>query len=229
VIKSILPAGVVSVEAFSDDVPGTLFPAEAATLNRAVEKRRNEFTTGRLCAHQALAGLGVTPVPILPGKRRAPIWPSGVVGSITHCAGYRAAAVGFDRDVISVGIDAEPNEQLPSGVHRLIVLDDERAWLDELLRPDEAGKAPVWWDRLLFSAKESIFKAWYPLTGRELDFLEAALSVDPDAGGFTGRFTGRLLVPGAVLDDGRTLTEFTGRWQVRDGLVVTAVTVLAAD
>nr|MDT0663679.1 4'-phosphopantetheinyl transferase superfamily protein [Micromonospora sp. DSM 115978] len=215
-IETVLPAAVVAVEAFGDDRPGALFPAEAATLGRAVEKRRNEFTTGRLCAHQALSGLGVQPVPILPGKRRAPIWPTGVVGSITHCAGYRAAAVAHRSDVVALGIDAEPNDQLPAGVLDMIAVDVEREWLAEQL------PASIWWDRLLFSAKEAVFKAWYPLTETELDFDEAALTVDPDQ----RTFTAHLLVPGPVLDDGRLLTDFTGRWVVQEGLVVTAVTVL---
>lgn len=74
---------------------------------------------------------------------------------------------------------------------------------------------------MLFSAKESVYKAWYPLTGRWLDFTDAALAFDP----VSGTFTARLLVPPPVLEGHGPLTEFHGRWAARDGLVVTAIAV----
>jgi 4'-phosphopantetheinyl transferase EntD len=78
----------------------------------------------------------------------------------------------------------------------------------------------VCWDRLLFSAKESVYKAWYPLTGRPLDFDEALIEVDPAAGSFSAR----LLVPGPVVA-GTRLAGFDGAWLAREGLVVTAIAV----
>ena len=78
------------------------------------------------------------------------------------------------------------------------------------------------WDRLLFSAKEAIYKAWFPLVGEWLDALEAAVMIDP-AGGFTAT----LLRDGLVVD-GRPLTRLTGRWTCAQGLLVTAV-VLPRD
>lgn len=77
-------------------------------------RRQREFATARSCARTALARLGVPPVPVLASPRGAPRWPAGVVGSITHCDGYRAAAVAYTRDVVSLGIDAEPDEPLPN-------------------------------------------------------------------------------------------------------------------
>lgn len=76
----------------------------------------------------------------------------------------------------------------------------------------------VCWDRLVFSAKESVYKAWFPLTRRWLDFEEALLTLDP----MNATFTAQLLVPGPVVD-GRELTEFSGKWLVGSGFVVTAV------
>ena len=93
VLAALPPAGIAAVEAFDDDIPARLFPEEEALVARSVDKRRREFTTARRCAREALARLGVPPAPILPGERGAPRWPAGVVGSMTHCAGYRAAAV----------------------------------------------------------------------------------------------------------------------------------------
>ncbi|WP_326640401.1 4'-phosphopantetheinyl transferase superfamily protein [Streptosporangium sp. NBC_01755] len=209
-IEKILPPWVASAESF-DDPPGvTLFPEEEAVIARAVDKRRREFTTARHCARQALARIGLPPTPILPGERGAPGWPGGVVGAITHCVGYRAAAV--SRDALTVGIDAEPHEPLPEGVLDAVSLDEERAAIARLDRG-------VHWDRLLFSAKESVYKAWFPLARRWLGFEEAHLVFDP-----SGTFTARLLVPGPLVA-GRELTGFTGRWLVADGLAVTSIAV----
>ena len=217
-IEEILPPGVAAAEAFGDTAPALLFPAEEAAIARAVAKRRSEFATGRACARAALAKLGLPPVPIVPGPRGAPQWPPGVTGSITHCAGYRASAVARLADVASLGLDAEPNAPLPDGVLERIAVAQERAWLPELA----AAVPGVSWDRLLFCAKESVYKAWFPLTGRWLGFEQAAVTVEPQS----RTFTARLLEP-AEACDGRRLAGFDGRWLVRDGLVLTAITVPA--
>ena len=215
-IEEILPARVACAEAFGDPPDTVLFPEEEALLGRAVEKRRREFATARSCARGALAALGVAPAPILPGERGAPRWPPGVVGSITHCAGYRAAAVARARDMLSIGVDAEPDEDLPDGVLAAVSLPGERARLRDL-----AAAAPgTCWDRLLFSAKESVYKAWFPLTGRWLGFEDADITVNLA----DGTFRARLRVTAPVAGDSR-LAGFTGRWLARDGLIMTAVTV----
>jgi 4'-phosphopantetheinyl transferase EntD len=135
---------------------------------------------------------------------------------MTHCAGYRACAVARAGDLAAIGLDAEPNEPIPGDVLALIADVGERAWVADLL----ATAPGVSWDRLLFSAKESVYKAWFPLTSKWLNFTQASLTVDPAA----GTFAARLLVP-ADMPDGRPLTGFAGRWLARDGLVLTAITV----
>jgi 4'-phosphopantetheinyl transferase EntD len=212
-IGAILPDCAVAVEAFDDATPAPLFPEEARLVANAVEKRRREFATARRCAREALAAIGHPPGPLPTGARGAPVWPGGVVGSITHCAGYRAAVVAPAARLWSVGIDAEPDEPLPDGVLAAVASEPERAAVDDLLRRD--GRAR--WDRLLFCAKESVYKAWFPLTGRFLDFTGAVVSIDP-AGGFTARLT----VDGPVVGGDR-VTAFRGRWSVARGLAVTAV------
>jgi 4'-phosphopantetheinyl transferase EntD len=183
-----LPPEVAAAEAF-DDPPGVpLFPEEAAVIARAIGKRRQEFTTGRFCARAALAQLGVPPVAIVPGLRGAPRWPPGVVGSITHCAGYRACAVARDRDVITIGLDAEPHDPLPGGVREHITTPGERSHLTALA----AAEPGVAWDRLLFSAKESVYKAWFPLAQRWLGFDQAAIGIDP-----AGLIVTTIVVPAA--------------------------------
>jgi 4'-phosphopantetheinyl transferase EntD len=213
-IEQILPGTVAAVDMFADPPDATLLPEERAAVAKAVEKRRLEYTTVRVCARAALVRLGLPPVPIVPGQRGAPRWPDGVAGSMTHCAGYRAAAVARIADVASVGIDAEPDEPLPDGVLEAVAFGAEPTMLRELARHD----AGVSWDRLLFSAKESVYKTWFPLTRRWLGFEEAAISIDP-AG---GTFTADLLVEGPVVD-GTRCDRFEGRWIAKDGLVVTAI------
>jgi 4'-phosphopantetheinyl transferase EntD len=218
VLDEIVPPQVVAVEAFDDPDDLQLYPEEQAVLQKAVASRRIEFGTARWCARQALAKLGLPPAPILPGLRGAPGWPTGVVGSMTHCAGYRAAALAHSREVATIGIDAEPHTALPDGVGDVIASHAEQRALAEL-----AGAAPeVFWDKLLFSAKEATYKAWFPLTQRWLGFNDAVIRINAA----DGTFTARLLVPGPVLG-GRQLTEFSGRWLARDGLVITSIAVPA--
>jgi 4'-phosphopantetheinyl transferase EntD len=219
-IERILPAVVSCAEAFSDPPGSTLFPAEEALLARAVEHRRREFATARACARNALAALGVPPAPILRGDRGAPQWPPGFVGSITHCDGYRAAAVARAVDVLTIGVDAEPAGPLPDGVLNQVSLPAERTRLGELA----AAVPGVCWDRVLFSAKESVYKAWFPLARRWLGFDEADVTIDPA----DGTFRARLLVEGPVVG-GRPVTGFSGRWLAGDGLVLTTVTALPDD
>ncbi|MFK4066906.1 4'-phosphopantetheinyl transferase [Streptomyces sp. NPDC029674] len=205
---------VTVVETHHDPADAVLFPEEAAVVANAVAKRRNEFTTVRHCARTALARIGVPPAPILPGHRGAPGWPDGVVGSMTHCAGYRAAVVARADEVTSLGIDAEPGEPLRDpDVLNLVADETERAALAALGSRHPATP----WDRLLFSAKESVYKTWFPLTGRWLGFEEARVELDPG-----GTFTARLLVEGPVVE-GVELKVFSGQWVVRDGIAATAI------
>ncbi|QEV20761.1 4'-phosphopantetheinyl transferase family protein [Streptomyces alboniger] len=221
-ISQLLPKTVVCAEAYEDgESPETaLYPEEAALVASSVPGRRAEFATVRACARRALAGLGLPPSPVLPGVRNVPQWPKGVVGSMTHCAGYRAAALAKADDVLAVGIDAEPDGPLPDGVLEAIALPREAAWA---LAPGTAG--PVHRDRLLFSAKECVYKTWFPLIRREIDFDDAEITFS-DAAGSSGTFSARILRPGR-LPDGGPLTGFTGRWLARDGLLVTAIALEA--
>jgi 4'-phosphopantetheinyl transferase EntD len=216
VIEDVLPLKVASVDTFEDQLGDGIFPEEAAVISRAVDKRRREFSTVRSCARLALATLGLEPQPILPDADGAPSWPPGVVGSMTHCDGYRAAAVAWSSQIACIGIDAEPHDQLPDEVLGIVATPREQEELIELTDRDPSKC----WDRLLFSAKESLYKAWFPLTRTWLGFEDVHVIIAPDA----GTFVGRLLVPGPIID-GNRLDEIPGRWAVRNGLVATAVAV----
>ncbi|MEV0897573.1 4'-phosphopantetheinyl transferase superfamily protein [Actinoplanes sp. NPDC049802] len=210
----LLPLPVVTAEAYADREDEPCFAGEEDMIAKAVAGRRREFVTTRRCAREALAGLGVRPAPIRSGPRREPLWPDGVVGSLTHCAGFRGAAVARAADLAAVGIDAEPHAPLPPRVIDSVTAPGDVEHLAEL-----SGKDPsVHWDRLLFSAKESVYKAWFPITGRWLGFEEAALTVDPAAGAFTAR----LLVDAPF-------PALHGRYLIGNGLVVTAVSYPATS
>lgn len=212
-IASLLPASVVTVEAQDADWTAPLLPEEEPLVARAVEKRRREFTAGRTCARRALARLGWPDFPILAGERREPLWPPGIVGAITHCQGYCAAAAARLTDVRSLGIDAEVRGPLPAGVADLVCTEAERRWAAAL--PDDH------WGMVVFSAKESVYKAWYPVARRWLDYKDAELTVEPEH----GRFTARILPP----DAGEVFpwNPLPGRFAVGPERVFTAIAVPA--
>jgi 4'-phosphopantetheinyl transferase EntD len=201
-IGELLPAGVASAEA-SGSTLEELFPSELALIADAVPKRRAEFTTARQCARRALSELGLGPAPILQGSSREPLWPDGIVGSISHCPGYHAAAVARASGLRSIGIDAERDEPLPAAI------------LDEIALPAERGQLRARWgphlDRLLFSAKEAVYKAWFPVAGCWLGFEDALVTLYAD-----GTFDVAVLAAGPI-------AVMPGRWLARDGLILTAV------
>ena len=221
-IAEILPDTVCAVEAREDPVDVVLFAEEEAVLGQAVDKRRREFTTARHCAHQALARLGLPAQSIPSGPRGEPRWPEGVVGSITHCHGYRACALAHASELLAIGIDAEPNEPLPDGVLAAIATAQELPMLGQLTR----ARPEVHWDRLLFSAKESVYKVWYPLAERPLGFEDAVLELVLDSDPHKGAFSARLLIAGPSLDGVPFLGFFSGRWLVREGLIFTTIAVV---
>ena len=213
-IEAVLPAEVMSAETTTDDPIAVLFPEEEACVSGAVDKRRREYATVRQCARRALAALGMPPAPIPSGTGRDPLWPPGIVGSMTHCDGYRAAAVARAGTVHAIGIDAEPNDPLPNDVVRAVLTASERVAVRELADAEPG----VSWDRLLFSAKEAVYKAWYPIMHTWLGFEDAEIGVHRSDGSFIAKLT----VPGPDAAGSPPAT-LSGRWLAADGLLVTAV------
>lgn len=207
-IEALLPGNIATAEAPPVAAEDALFPEELALIERAITKRRAEFATARKCARRALAKLGVAPAPILRGASREPLWPAGIVGSITHCAGYHAAAVGRATSYRSIGIDAEPDEPLPDGVLDHISLSAERAQL--------LGPPAPYLDRVLFSAKEAVYKTWFPIAQRWLGFDQARITLHAD-----GTFDVQMLVDGPFAG-------LHGRWLAREGLILTAIALPSA-
>lgn len=218
-LGSLLPACVTSKEIRGDPPKPQLFPEEERVVMSSVAERRAEFATARGCARSAMAELGLQPIPIPKGLKGEPQWPDGIVGSITHCHGYRAAAVGRRNEIAGIGIDAEPHLSLPAGVVYDIALPEERSAMSELAR----FRSDVHWDRIYFSAKEAVYKTWFPLARTGLDFQQCRLCFDP--WGDTFKVEIRTFGPPTK----PTLSASIGRWTVADGLIVTALTVRGED
>jgi 4'-phosphopantetheinyl transferase EntD len=208
-IAALLPDVVAVATAQPGDDSRPLLPGEELLVVDAVASRKAEFTAGRTCARTALRALGIPDAPILADERRAPQWPDGAVGSITHGGGHTAAAVALRRDVVMLGIDVEAAGRLDDDDAELVAVAGERHRAAGILGSDA--------DRLLFSAKESIYKAWYPATRRWLDFHDVTVTLEPG-----GTFT---VDPGAHLAAGdRTiLAALLGRYAVTATHVYTAV------
>ena len=173
-----------AVPALVDD---QLFPAEREYIRGAVPKRRAEFGTARVCARRALVALGADPIPLVPGADRAPTWPSGVVGSISHTDGYCVAAVTRSPPARSIGLDVETLRVLDPSLAEIVLTPRERAWLRD--RP-ASSRSEL--GLLCFSAKEAFYKCQYRVTGTFLDFLDVEIQVAQAQ----GRFDVRVLEPG---------------------------------
>lgn len=230
VLGALLPPGV-AVAVWSSALEGdVLGPRERVAVARAVRKRQEEFARGRACAREALrrAGYGadvpgvsgggphspdagLVEIPV--GASREPVWPEGFTGSITHCEGFVAAVAGPFVAVRGIGLDGEVDRPLPDEVVGQVITREEAS------DPYESGHDQV----LRFSAKESIHKALFPLTGVWLDFLDVALELEPEPGGAAvelGRFRAR---PASVARTEVPEVEvLKGRYARVGGLVVTA-------
>ncbi|MCX7645407.1 MAG: 4'-phosphopantetheinyl transferase superfamily protein [Rhodobacteraceae bacterium] len=173
--------------------------AEAAAVAGASPARRAEFVAGRAAARRALAALGLPPVAIPAGTDRAPLWPAGVGGSIAHGAGVAVAAARLGPPL---GLDVEENAPLEADLWPEICGPDELA----ALPPGDTGLRV----RRVFAAKEAVYKAQYPLTGRLFGFELLEVTLRP--GGFAARlregvgpFARGHVFPGRLAEAGRLL------------------------
>ena len=169
-----------AVKRLSDPYDNAYEEAEMAVLHpRAVAGRRDAFRLGRASAHSALQALGRDDGPILAGNDRQPLWPAGVTGSISHTETVGVALVAPEDACLGVGIDIEQLRFAPELTDQVPVA-TERAWLERLDGTERDRQTFA-----LFSAKESIFKAFYPRVGRFFGFEAAALT--PTGHGFAAR------------------------------------------
>lgn len=187
--------------------------AERAAVSAAVLKRQREFLSGRAAARRLLTRLGHSGGDLLPQPSRAPAWPAGIVGSISHCDRAFLVVAAPSSVLGGIGIDCEPDEPLPPELWERICSPRELAWL-ESQEPASRGC----WARRFFSAKEAVYKYQYPRTARFLGFQEVEIAFDSASCQFQTRWTGAEAENG--IDLSSVLEAAEGAWTVRDGLVV---------
>jgi 4'-phosphopantetheinyl transferase EntD len=191
-IRALFTNAVVVHTAMAAPSDDGLWPEERAYIAGAVMARRAEFGTARQCARRALAEIGLAAAPLVPIANDGPLWPSGVVGSISHSQGYCAAVVGHSPPLASLGLDVETLRLLDPGVAELITTPGERRWLATMPAAMRNYLAIV-----CFSAKEAYYKCQHRLTRTVLDFADVELSLTAATADWSrGAFIARALKPG---------------------------------
>ena len=154
---------------FGED-ESSLHASELEVILRAVPKRRREFTAGRRLAHGLLADLRKDSMPLVPDDDRCPVWPSGVVGSISHSSSLCAVAVSLSERYQSVGLDVEDIHPLDEPLVERICLPEEISGLDS----EQSGHR----GKLLFSIKEAVYKCQFPLSRVFLGFHDVKVEIE---------------------------------------------------
>jgi 4'-phosphopantetheinyl transferase EntD len=214
-VRALFPPAVCVAYAESTEIPPALRPEEAAAVSRAVPTRQKEFALGRWCARVALEELGAGTPTLLVGPDRGPLWPSGIVGSITHCVGFVGAAVARSTSLTSIGFDVEPATPLGQDLVSLVCRVEEIESVGSMTPLAGAG-----WFKVLFSAKEAIHKCISPLSGIMLDFRDVTVGLLPEAGAFSAQ-----LRPGLANDLLPDFGRIAGRYVVTPDFVFTSATI----
>jgi len=199
-ITSLFPPQIHAVSATPEMWETQVFPEEEVFISQAIVKRRREFRAGRHCAHTALQQLGLQTQPILRDSNRAPLWPKGYLGSISHCRDFCIAACCSDHHIVGLGLDVEPLEGLKPGIEKHIHTQAENEFMRQ--HPDLP-------ERLIFSAKESLYKCYYPLVKTFFGFHTVEIQVNPLSQTFHYRpnAAASIQLPHAFRFHGRYLTD----------------------
>lgn len=177
--RALLPQGVAVAVVDPRIDPPPLWPSEIPATSGMVVARRREFAAGRGAIRMALAELGADAAPIGMRADRAPDWPEGIVGSLSHIPTACLAAVARATQFQSLGVDLEDAGPLPEDLWETVLRGPERDWIGT--QPADARGRLA---RIMFSAKEAAYKAQYPLSGQLLDFAAMQIDLDLAAGGF---------------------------------------------
>ena len=222
-IETLFDAPVLALSATPEMWSGTLLPEEEACLSpRAIAKRRREFTAGRVCARAALEHLGIRGFPLVAGEDRSPVWPPGIVGSLSHCADSCGVAVSRRGAIAGVGLDIERARPLEGRVASIICTPAELRRIESL--PD---LPPGLWTMIVFSAKESAYKCYHPIAKAFLDFHDVEIDLAPGAGTFTARILKERAADNTA--GRRGIESLHGRYAWNDAHVFAGVTLTAAE
>ncbi|MCA0274501.1 MAG: 4'-phosphopantetheinyl transferase superfamily protein [Proteobacteria bacterium] len=208
-LEGIFGPDVATSEGNLGDMAADLLPEEAVHLTRMVASRRIEFAAGRMCARAAMRRLGLPPLPVLHGEDRAPIWPDGVVGSISHSGTKCVAAVALvAQGYRAIGLDIELAEPLPPELWSEICSQRELQWLQ---RQDPQSRGVL--AKTIFSAKECAYKAQFPISRSLFGFETLGVALDLGDGSFDIVFE-HAVAPFAA---GHGMH---GRFRISDGMIV---------
>ena len=163
-----------------DALQSPLMLAEQSICQNYGESRRRDFVAGRTVARRALHKLGHGAVPILKNESGAPIWPSGVTGSISHSGGHCATAVASMTEVSALGLDIQEIMEVDTEFARTVMRADDRHEINETI--SGVGVALIY-----FSIREAVYKAYNPDTGAFLEFHDVAVDLDLEAKTFNAR------------------------------------------
>lgn len=213
-LAGLFPTSVLAARVDPRTVTGESLPEEMAFVSGAADVRRREFVAGRLASHSLLRRLNCKIRPILVGRGRAPVFPSGIVGSISHLEDDCRVVMARDTAIASLGLDLVYAQPLEQASWATVLTRTERARL-EGLAPADRGMAAI----LTFSAKESVYKCLYPLSGRWLDFQDVEIEFDPRR----RRFKAILQQPSNHAFPGSTLSE--GRYRNEGDRIATGLTI----
>ena len=159
----------VSARPLAGRVP-RLHPREEPFVAGFHPTRAREFSHGRALVRELLPRFGVAPAPVAIGPHREPIWPAGIVGSISHAAGLCAVALADAKEFAAIGLDVEGAEPLDADLSSFVAHTDESTGIAAALGCDPGAAAKV-----VFAAKEAFYKAQFPLTGRFLEFRDVGV------------------------------------------------------
>ncbi|KEJ89260.1 4'-phosphopantetheinyl transferase family protein [Sulfitobacter donghicola] len=215
--ESVLPKGLSVAARNPRQMPMATEPQESVAVKGAVPSRLSEFHAGRAAARSAMVGLGLPPRPVPMGPDRAPIWPDGLTGSISHSEGACVAAVGEIRDWAGIGVDLEEATGLDPLLVAEICTKSEQIWLGTQPASERNLLA-----KLIFSAKEAAYKAQYSITGSLFGFQTLELVIDRDE----SRFQAVFLTAQGGIPAGSILA---GSYVYAAGLLVTGVTVRQSE
>lgn len=176
-----LPARfAITVGPLEDFANAALFPTEMAANTGASPRRLAAFRGGRACARAALRELGLPPAAIPTGACGAPIWPEGFIGSISHTDDIAAAIVAHSPPIRGLGLDLDGNEPLDDAAMVQLVCRPEELFPDR----DPSHPANLQRGKLLFVVKEAVYKLYWPLADRFLDFQDVCVTLDESASAF---------------------------------------------
>ncbi len=211
-IAALFATGAVAFQTRETISADTLLPEERQFLLRAVPKRIHEFAAGRACARAALCSLGYAGVALPMNTDRAPLWPAGATGSITHTGAFCAAVVAATRQIRALGLDAEPAQSVKPALWHRICTPQELAMLQA--QDEQSARAAA---TLIFSAKEAFYKCQYSLTRQWLGFADISVTVDADR--FIVEATRPLQIAAQIPGP------WHGRYRHEAGLVITGVCI----